>query len=77
MRFIGNKWNIPLQDSIVFGDAGNDLDMFTGSTRGVVVGNHSTDMEVLRTFKRVYFSKAPSAAGILEGLRHFQFPDVN
>lgn len=74
VRFIGNKWHIPLQEAIVFGDAGNDLDMFTGSTRGVVVGNHSPEMAVLRAFKRVYFSEAPSASGILEGLRHFHFP---
>lgn len=74
VKFIGNKWNIPLQNTIVFGDAGNDLDMFTGSTRGVVVGNHSPDMEVLREQKRVYFSQAPSAAGVLDGLHHFNFP---
>ncbi|MCB1242559.1 MAG: HAD-IIB family hydrolase [Verrucomicrobiales bacterium] len=73
VRFIGNKWNIPLKETIVFGDAGNDLDMFTGATRGVVVGNHSPAMEVLRKQKRVYFSGQPSAAGILDGLQHFQF----
>lgn len=74
VRFIGNKWHIPLKDTVVFGDAGNDLDMFTGSTRGVVVGNHSPDMEVLRQQKQVYFSDQPSARGILDGLRHFDFP---
>ncbi|MCB1225856.1 MAG: HAD-IIB family hydrolase [Verrucomicrobiales bacterium] len=71
VRFIGNKWNIPLRHTIVFGDAGNDLDMFTGATRGVVVGNHSPDMEILRGQPGVYFSSQPSAAGILDGLRHF------
>ena len=72
VRFIGNKWNIPLQQTVVFGDAGNDLDMFTGATRGVVVGNYSPEMETLRGMKRVYFSDQPSAAGILDGLRHFE-----
>lgn len=71
VRFIGNKWNIPLNRTIVIGDAGNDLDMFTGATRGVVVGNHSPELEVLRSHARVYFSGQPSAAGILDGLRHF------
>lgn len=74
VRFIGNKWHIPLKETVVFGDAGNDLDMFTSATRGVVVGNHSPEMEVLRDSKRVYFSDAPCAAGILDGLRHFEFP---
>lgn len=72
VRFIGNKWNIPLPQTVVFGDAGNDLDMFTGATRGVVVGNFSPEMEHLRGMKRVYFSEEPSAAGILDGLRHFE-----
>ena len=71
VRFIGNKWNIPLNRTVVIGDAGNDLDMFTGATRGVVVGNHSSELEVLRSQARVYFSEQPSAAGILDGLRHF------
>lgn len=71
VRYIGNKWHIPLHQTIVFGDAGNDLDMFTGATRGVVVGNHSPEMEVLRDMKRVHFSDQPSAAGVLDGLRHF------
>lgn len=72
VRFIGNKWSIPLSNTIVFGDAGNDLDMFTGATRGVVVGNHSPDMEVLRGSSKVFFSSQPSAAGILDGIRHFK-----
>ncbi len=73
VRFIGNKWSIPLSNTIVFGDAGNDLDMFTGATRGVVVGNHSPEMEVLRGSNKVFFSSRPSAAGILDGIHHFKF----
>jgi len=49
--------------------------MFTGASRGIVVGNHAPEMEQLRELKRVYFSQAHSAAGILEGLRHFHFLD--
>jgi sucrose-phosphate synthase len=73
VRFIGNKWSIPLSNTIVFGDAGNDLDMFTGATRGVVVGNHSPEMEVLRGSNKVFFSSRPSAAGILDGIHHVKF----
>ncbi|MCB1209402.1 MAG: HAD-IIB family hydrolase, partial [Verrucomicrobiales bacterium] len=73
VRFIGNKWHIPLKNTVVFGDAGNDLDMFTGATRGVVVGNHAPEMEVLRGQRRIYFSPQPSAAGILDGIRSTGF----
>lgn len=74
VRYIGNKWSIPIHHVVVCGDAGNDLDMFTGANRGVVVGNHSPEMEVLRERRRVYFAAMPSAAGILEGLAHFGVP---
>lgn len=73
VRYIGNKWSIPLSRIVVCGDAGNDLDMFTGVTRGIVVGNHAPEMEALRGLRRTYFAQAPSAAGILEGLDHFRF----
>lgn len=73
VRYLGNKWSIPLDQIVVCGDAGNDLDMLTGATRGIVVGNHATELEELRGLKRVYFARAVSAAGILEGLDHFRF----
>lgn len=73
VRYIGNKWGIPLNQVVACGDSGNDLDMFTGATRGIIVGNHAPEMESLRGMKRVYFSEAPSAAGILEGIRKFNF----
>lgn len=73
VRYLGTKWSIPLDQVVVCGDAGNDLDMLTGATRGIVVGNHAPELEALRGMKRVYFAQAVSAAGILEGLDHFQF----
>lgn len=73
VRYLGNKWSVPLDQVVVCGDAGNDLDMFTGATRGIVVGNHAPEMEVLRSMRRVYFAPSVSAAGILDGLNHFEF----
>jgi sucrose-phosphate synthase len=73
VRYIGNKWSIPINEVVVCGDAGNDIDMFTGASGGIVVGNHAPEMESLRGLKRVYFSQAHSAAGVLEGLRNFEF----
>lgn len=76
VRYVGHKWSIPIHQIIVCGDAGNDLDMFTGMMRGIVVGNHAPELEVLRDRKRVFFARGHSAAGILEGLRHFHFTDA-
>lgn len=74
VRYIGNKWSIPINRIIACGDAGNDIDMFTGASKGIVVGNHAPEMEHLRSLKRVYFSEGHSSAGILEGLKNFKFP---
>lgn len=73
VRYLGNKWSIPLNQTVVCGNTGNDLDMFNGLSRGVVVANHAPEMESLRSMKRVYFAEARAAAGILEGLRHHEF----
>jgi sucrose-phosphate synthase len=75
VRYIGNKWSIPITEAVVCGDAGNDADMFTGVSRGIVVGNHAPEMEALRGTKRVYFAQGHCAAGILEGLREFRYLD--
>jgi len=77
IRYVANKWSIPIQQTIVCGDAGNDLDMFNGQTRGIVVSNHAPELETLRGRRRVYFAGAPAAAGILEGLRHHQFLETS
>lgn len=73
MRYLAFKWNIQLGDSLAAGDSGNDMDLFMGSAKGIVVGNHAPEVEVLRTRRNVYFAKASGAAGILEGFIHFGF----
>jgi sucrose-phosphate synthase len=77
IRYVANKWSIPIQQTIVCGDAGNDLDMFNGQTRGIVVANHSPELETLRGRRRVFFAGLPAAAGIMEGLRHHQFLETS
>ena len=47
--------------------------MLIGDTLGVVVGNHSPELEPLRGLEQVYFASAPCASGILEGLKHYGF----
>ncbi|MFM1801023.1 MAG: hypothetical protein RJA81_375, partial [Planctomycetota bacterium] len=73
VRYVSHKWSIPMGQVVVSGDSGNDLDMFTGLSSGIVVGNHAPELEPLRGTKRVFFAQGISAAGILEGLKHFGF----
>ncbi|MBN2205075.1 MAG: HAD-IIB family hydrolase [Thermoleophilia bacterium] len=71
IRYLAYKWGLPLGDLIVAGDSGNDLEMLSGDTLAIVVGNHSPELEALRGSESVYFADGRYAAGVLEGLRHY------
>lgn len=73
LRYLSFKWGVPPQKMLVAGDSGNDAEMLRGATCGVVVGNHSPELEVLRGAERVYFAKRDFAGGIVEGIDHFEF----
>jgi len=71
VRYLAFKWGIPLDRFVVAGDSGNDRDMLLGDMLGIVVGNHAPELDPLRGRSRVYFARQASAAGVLEGLRHY------
>ncbi|MDR2877559.1 MAG: HAD-IIB family hydrolase [Chromatiales bacterium] len=73
LRHIADKWGVPIDRVLAAGDAGNDEEMLSGETLGVVVANYSAELERLRGRDRIYFAQAPYALGILEGIRHYDF----
>jgi sucrose-phosphate synthase len=73
VRYLSYKWEIPLADILACGNSGSDMDMLRGDTAGVVVGNYSKEIEPLRGLRRTYFSKQAYAAGILDGINHYNF----
>lgn len=73
IRYLAYKWGLPLRSFLVAGDSGNDLEMLLGDTLAVVVSNHSAELEHLRGLEQVYFSEAPCAFGIIEGMAHYGF----
>lgn len=75
IRYLAYKWGIPVSNCLVAGDSGNDLEMLRGDTLAVVVGNHSSELNVLHGADSIYFSKSTYANGILEGLYHYDFDD--
>ena len=76
IRYLAYKWGVPLKTFIVAGDSGNDEEMLVGDTLGVVVGNYSLELEVLKDMEQIYFARNAYAQGILEGLQHYGF-DMN
>lgn len=67
-------------DEIVYaGDSGNDFDVFLSGHPAIVVANAPealkqevrVEAENARITDKLYFARAPFAAGVLEGCRHF------
>ena len=73
VNYLRYKYDFLPRHVMVAGDSGNDADMLEGPTRGLIVGNHSEELEYLRNAARVYFSTGKYAAGIIEGLHHYGF----
>ncbi|HOO70987.1 MAG TPA: HAD-IIB family hydrolase [Spirochaetota bacterium] len=75
IRFVSYKWEIPLENILVCGDSGNDEEMLTGEPLGVVVGNYSSELELLRGNRNIYFAEKSCAGGILQGIDYYRFED--
>ena len=73
IRYLADKWGIPFDSILVAGDSGNDAEMLSGNTLGVVVGNHSEELDGLRDRERIYFADGHYAWGILEGIEYYDF----
>ncbi len=73
IRYCALKWGLPIKRFLVAGASGNDESMLAGNTLAVVVGNHSKEIEKLRTYPQVYFSQGQYAWGILEALDRYDF----
>lgn len=71
IRYLAYKWDLPLKKFLVAGDSGNDIEMLEGDTLGIVVGNHSPELGVLKNQEQIYFANSHYAAGILEGIKHY------
>ncbi len=80
VQFLRQKWKVDAQQTVVCGDSGNDIALFKGEERGIIVGNARPELrqwyQENQTHYR-YLAKASYAGGILEGLRHFSFLQCN
>lgn len=71
--YIRSKYELSARNMMVAGDSGNDRDMLTGKARGLIVANHTDEMEKLKGRANTYFAECEYAAGIIEGLYHYGF----
>lgn len=74
LRYVADRWQLPLEHIFVAGGSGADEDMMRGNMLAAVVANrHNEELSQLVDTDRIYFAKKPHAAGILEALEHYQF----
>jgi sucrose phosphatase-like protein len=74
LRYVAQRWGIPLDHILVAGGSGADEDMMRGNTLAVVVENrHGEELSQLEDLDRIYFAGRPYALGILEAIEHYDF----
>jgi len=72
LKYVADSFNLSTENVIVCGDSGNDLDMFQAGFRGIIVGNAYAELKNYKG-KNAYHAIGEYSAGIIEGLRHFNF----
>jgi sucrose-6F-phosphate phosphohydrolase len=77
IEFLRQKWGIDAAKTVVCGDSGNDIALFSvGEARGIIVGNARPELRQWYKANSTdyrYMAQAHCAGGILEGLYHFGF----
>ncbi|MES9898057.1 MAG: HAD-IIB family hydrolase [Sedimenticola sp.] len=74
LRYVAQRWGIPLENILVAGGSGADEDMMRGNTMAVVVANrHHEELSQLVEEERIYFADQAHALGIIEAIQHYDF----
>lgn len=77
LRYVAQRLDINLENTLVAGGSGADEDMMRGNTLAVVVANrHHEELSQLVDVGRIYFAGQPHASGIMEALEHYDFFDA-
>lgn len=74
VRYVSQRLDIPLEQTLVIGGSGDDEDMMRGNMLAAVVGNrHHEELSQLVDQDRIYFTGQDHALGILEAIEHYDF----
>lgn len=77
LRWVAEQLEFPLERTIVSGVTGADADMLLGNTLGIVVDSrHRDELSQLTGSENVFFSDTEYAAGIIEAMNYYGFPQV-
>jgi sucrose-6-phosphatase len=76
VQFLRRRWQIAPENTIVCGDSGNDISMFEGQEKSLLVANAKPELLEWYATNRNdnnYLAESDCAGGIMEGLQHFGF----
>jgi sucrose-phosphate synthase len=74
LRYVSQRLEFPLEQTLVAGGSGADEDMMRGNTLAVIVANrHHEELSELVEQERIYFAERLHALGILEAIEHYDF----
>ena len=72
MQHVAKRMGLAMDSVIAAGDSGNDEDMIIASPRAIVVANASEELSLSAAGTGAYMASRDHAAGILEGIAHYQ-----
>lgn len=76
VQFLRNRWEVDAEATVTCGDSGNDIALFKGDEKGIIVGNAKSELRQWYEANQndsLYLAEAVCAGGILEGLQYFGF----
>ncbi|MGF1488534.1 MAG: sucrose-phosphate phosphatase [Prochloraceae cyanobacterium] len=76
VQYLREKWQVKPEETVVCGDSGNDIALFTRQERGIIVGNAKSELSQWYQDNQTdyrYLARSHCAGGILEGLKYFKF----
>lgn len=77
LRWCAEQLEFPLENTLVSGVTSADTDMLIGNTLGTVVDSrHRDELSQLTGSENVFFSSAAYAAGIIEAMNYYGFPQM-
>jgi len=77
LRWCAEQLDFPLENTLVSGVTSADADMLIGNTLGTVVeSRHRDELSKLVGSENVFFSNASYAAGIVEAMNYYSFPQM-
>lgn len=74
LRYVAERWQIPLHNIFVAGGSSADEDMMRGNTLATAITNrHKEDLAKLEVVEGIYFTQHSFAKGIMEALDYYDF----